>query len=219
MSNNQKKTEINSAEAKKPIAIIKKVLWGIVYGIFAVVMAVVLWLAVDKFILKSPVPSIFGYATLSVETGSMEGTINIGDLVLIKDTGEYKIGDIVTYIREGDRIPTTHRIIYYTENGYITKGDSNNTKDNDEITKDMIFGEVIKIYPKAGLFSKWVKAEGWIYITVILVMIALGTFIIKSDGDNKNNETNPEETVSPEENKDEINLSEPEKQDEDTNIE
>ena len=160
-------------------ATVKKVLWGIVYGIFAIVFVVVLWLGIDKFIIGSPVPSIFGYATLTVETGSMESELLIGDLILIKDTADYKIGDIVTYIHEGDKIPTTHRIINYTDGGFITKGDANNVKDTDSVTDDMIIGEVVHVFPKLGLLSKWVKQEGWIYIVAILVIMALGSLIVK----------------------------------------
>ncbi len=207
MSINGIMIKLNSIKEHKAFAIAKKVLWAIMYGILGIVVVAVLWLGVDKFILKSPVPSFFGYATLSVETGSMAGEINIGDLILIKDTGDYKIGDIITYIHEGDTIPTTHRIIYYTDDGgFITKGDANNTQDTDSVTPDMIFGEVIKVYPKAGLFSKWVREEGWLYIVAVLIIVALGSFITSSDANptDKNAENNnpdnsgAEAPVSPE---------------------
>ena len=182
MSKNESTNKTVGASTDKAKVIVKKVLSAILYGIFAIVFIVVLWLGIDKFILKSPVPSMFGYSTLTIETGSMQSTLNVGDLIVIKDTDDYKIGDIVTYMREGDKIPTTHRIIYYEGEGvYTTKGDANNTKDMDVVTDDMIIGEVIKVYRKAGLFSKWVKAEGWMYIAVVFVMIALGAFILKSD--------------------------------------
>ena len=197
MSINGIMSKLNSIKEHKAFAIAKKVLWAIMYGILGIVVVAVLWLGVDKFILKSPVPSFFGYATLSVETGSMAGEINIGDLILIKDTGDYKIGDIITYIHEGDTIPTTHRIIYYTDDGgFITKGDANNTQDTDSVTPDMIFGEVIKIYPKAGLFSAWVREEGWIYIVSVLVIVALGSFVVGGNVSPvvENAENNPEKT-------------------------
>lgn len=182
MSNNQATDKTNSTPHKNALAITKKVLGIICYVLFAIIFVVVLWLGFDKFILKSPVPSMFGYSSLTVETGSMESTLQIGDLILIKDTDDYKIGDIVTYIREGDKIPTTHRIINYAgEDAYVTKGDANNSKDMDDVTKDMILGEVVKVFPKAGLFSKWIKAEGWIYIIAILVLVAIGMLVLSSE--------------------------------------
>ena len=173
------------------------------------ILTVLVWLGIDKFILKSPVPSMFGYATLTVETGSMESTLRIGDLIVIKDTDDYKIGDIVTYIREGDKIPTTHRIIQYVgEDAYITRGDANNSNDMDDVKKDMIIGEVVKVYPKAGLFSKWIKAEGWIYIVAILVLLAIGMLVMNAEDDNETKEENEENKENADENGGEINTNE-----------
>ena len=202
-----KTNKISTLINSKPFVIAKKVLWGIVYGLFALLAALVIWLAIDKFILKSPVPSIFGYATLTIETGSMESELQIGDLILIKKTGEYKIGDIITYAHPGDKIPTTHRIIGYTDGGFVTKGDNNNVKDTYDVPLDIVYGEIIKVYPKAGLFSKWVQQEGWIYIVAVLAIIALGGLVLKSDDDDKTEEK-PEETTNEETTNEENNLEE-----------
>jgi signal peptidase len=154
----------------------------------------VVWLSFDKFILKSPVPSFLGYSTLTIETGSMNGysamveggepkQVSIGDLILIKKTNDYKIGDVITFLPEGDKIPTTHRIIGYTDDGFVTKGDANNTKDTVPISKDRVLGEVIGHYPKLGKFSSWVKQEGYMYIIATLGIIVLGSFISKSSNE------------------------------------
>ena len=84
--------------AKQVFNTIKKAVLYVFYGIFGFVFIVTAWLCVDKFIIKSPVPSFFGYATLTIETGSMSGTMEIGDMIIIKDTGDYKIGDIITFM-------------------------------------------------------------------------------------------------------------------------
>ncbi len=184
-----------------------KVFWGIVWTIFGLVLLLTLWLAFDKFILKSPVPSVFGYASLTIETGSMNGNsalvsggevkeVNIGDLIIIKDTGDYKIGDVITFLKEGDKVPTTHRIIGYTDDGFITKGDANNAKDTVPVSYDEVIGEVIGHYPKLGKFSSWVKSEGWIYIVAGLAILALGSLVIKSTGGDEAAET-AEGTESP----------------------
>ncbi len=179
--------------AKKTLSVVKKVIWWIFVGIFAFVAIVAGWLAVEKFIKKSAVPSFFGYALLTIETGSMSGTFEVGDMILIKDTKDYKIGDIITFLPEGDKVPTTHRIINYGENGtFVTKGDANNTKDTVAVSSDMIFGEVIKVLPKVGLFADWVRKEGWLYIVAALVILGVGSFIIKfaNDDDEKTETTN-----------------------------
>ena len=175
------------------LTVTKRVLWGIVLVIFAILAIIAGWLAIDRFILKSPVPSMFGYATLTIETGSMSGTLEIGDMILIKDTGDYKIGDIVTFIEEGDKIPTTHRIVNYNEDGsFVTKGDANNALDTGDVSRDMILGEVVKVMPRVGFFFRWVSKEGWLFIAAALLIIGLGCFILNSDDSEDNGDEDGE---------------------------
>lgn len=69
------------------------------------------------------------------------------DIIVIKEKSEYNIGDIVTYkTKEGYLI--THRIIEKNENGFITKGDNNNTKDEEYVNFFDIIGKVIFIIRK-----------------------------------------------------------------------
>ena len=185
---------------KKAFTVIKRVIWGIVIAVFCLLCVLTIWLAVDKFVLKSPVPSVFGYSALTVKTGSMSGTIEIGDLIIIKDTGDYEIGDIVTFLQKGDSIPTTHRIIDSREDGsFITKGDANNVQDALPVSKDIILGEVVKVLPKVGLFAERVQSEGWIYIVALLVILGGGTVFVQSffrseDEQDKNNGKNVEKS-------------------------
>lgn len=169
----------------KIFPLVKKIGRGIFLGIFALVAVVAIWLTVSKLILKSPVPSVLGFATLTVETGSMSGTIEIGDMIIIHKQNDYKIGDIVTYLHEGDRIPTTHRIINYNEDGsFVTRGDSNNGKDSEPVTNDIIYGKVITVIPGGGIFATWVQTEGWIYILACLGILGLGFFVLSGSSDN-----------------------------------
>lgn len=183
-----------SEKAKKVGNIIVKIFWGAVWTLLGLLALLVLWLAFDKFILKNPVPSVFGYSSLNIATGSMNGNsalvangkpkqVGEGDLIVIKNTGDYEIGDVVTFLLDGDRIPTTHRIVSKTEEGFITKGDANNSADLRPVPQDKILGEVVGHYPTLGAFSMWLKAEGgWIYIVAALAVLALGGFLIKEAG-------------------------------------
>lgn len=185
---------------KKAFIVIKRVIWGIVIAVFCLLCALTIWLAVDKFVLKSPVPSVFGYSALTVKTGSMSGTIEIGDLIIIKDTGEYEIGDVVTFLHEGETVPTTHRIISMVDNGlFITRGDANNVQDALPVSKDIILGEVVKVLPEVGLFAEWVQSRGWIYLVALLVILGGGTVLVQSffrseDEQDKNNGKNVEKS-------------------------
>lgn len=161
--------------------IVKKVFMGIVVAITAVLVFVASWLCVDKFIYKSVVPSFMGYSSLTVATGSMSGTIEKGDFIIIKDTGDYKIGDIVTYIHEGEKIPTTHRIIQIEEGGkFVTKGDFNDSEDLQRVTKDEIFGEVVSVWHNFGIFVGWLlNGGGFIYFIALFLIVILSIYLFK----------------------------------------
>lgn len=174
------------SRVKKLFSHIKKFAWGMFLGVFGVVAVVALWLTIDRFVLKSPVPSMFGYATLTVETGSMAGTgenaINPGDMILIKRQKEYKTGQVITYLHKGDKVPTTHRIIFTYEDGsFQTKGDANNAADPEAVTNDIIIGKVVKKFEGAGVFATWVRTEGWIYLMACFGILGLGLFILSSE--------------------------------------
>lgn len=165
----------------------KKVLFFVAVGLCAFFLVVASWLAVDKFILKSPVPSFAGYSLLSVESGSMEGrmkdSINKGDLVLIRKTDDYKIGETITFLRPNDKVPTTHRIIDFDyssgEKAYITKGDANNSRDK-IVTEDQIVGEVVLIFKHVGVIRGWLtEGGGFVFVIAILATLFVGIYILK----------------------------------------
>lgn len=171
------------ASEQKAKTIVKRVFSAILWAILIFLIIVASWLAIDKHVRKSPVPSFMGYSSLVIISGSMSGTMEVDDLIIIKDKKEYKIGDIVTFMKEGDKAPTTHRIILYDEHGnYITKGDANNVRDAVAVSKEEIFGEVILTVPKYAKFLRWLSEEGgWLYVGSVFVILVLGTVILKSD--------------------------------------
>ncbi len=182
-------------KAKKSLKIVRIVGWSILWTLFGLLLALVICIAVQKLIMKKPVPSLFGYSCLTIATGSMNGNsvivsggeptqVGIGDIIVIKDTGDYEIGDVITFLQEGDSVPTTHRIIGTTDTGFITKGDANNTKDTTPVNYDDVLGEVVGHYPDLGKFMTWVRADGWIYIVCCLAILALGGVAIKLESNN-----------------------------------
>lgn len=207
-----------SEKANKIWKITVKVLWGVVWTLLGIVALLVLWLAFDKFILKNPVPSVFGYSSLNIATGSMNGNsalvsggkpkqVKEGDLIIIKDTGDYQIGDVITFLLDGEKVPTTHRIVGKTDEGFLTKGDANNSKDIVPVPEENILGEVVAHLPTLGQFTMWLKQEGWIYVVSLLAILALGGFLIKfidepqtesetAEGGNGSTESNASDDVA-----------------------
>ena len=86
---------------------------------------------------SSGVPNIFGMAPLSVQSNSMSGTFEEGDLIIGNVTNdparEYKVGDIVTFpiTIEGVETLNTHRIVDVIKDEnityYQTQGDNKDT--------------------------------------------------------------------------------------------
>lgn len=169
-------------EESKTKVLVKKIFSGIGMAILAFLIIVVGWLSIQKFVMKEPVPSFAGYSHLLVTTGSMESEISAGDLIIIKDTGDYKNGDIITFMHEGETTPTTHRIIYTYGDVYVTKGDANNTTDILSVHISEVYGEVVMVIPHLGLFLQWIKeGGGLIYLIGVILIVAGGIYIIKKE--------------------------------------
>lgn len=167
--------------SKKPIEAIKKAVSATVSVIMILVCALALWLLVDKFIIGSYAPRLFGYSALNVASGSMQDEIMVNDLVIIKKTGDYEVDDIITYMREDDSIPTTHRIVKITSDGkYVTKGDANNTNDRFSVSEEEILGEVVEIKAGAGAKLMWLQSRGWIYLCGIGLLLTAGSLFFKN---------------------------------------
>lgn len=202
MSEEIKQEEVNEVietqevEVKEEKSMVRKVFGWIGTGFLTLLVVIASWLCFDKFVLKHQVPSIFGYSSLMVATGSMSGTIEEGDLIIIKDTGDYKIGDIVTFFQDGDEIPTTHRIYNIDEDGkWVTRGDANNDFDKRSISSDEIIGEVVLVIPYVGTFIDWaVEGGGLIYIIGIFLILGLGIYILKGDDEDDEEEESSELT-------------------------
>jgi len=78
----------------------------------------------------------------SVQTGSMEENIHVGDYILILRKDCYHVGEIVTFEQENYYV--THRIVRKEGSSITTKGDANNTED-DEIDESVIVGKVVLV--------------------------------------------------------------------------
>jgi signal peptidase len=120
---------------------------------------------------SKPVP-IFGYYLLTVKTGSMESTFSIGDYIIVKESNNYKVGDIVTY--KNGKVYVTHRIIKINGNKVITKGDANNALDP-LFNKNKIIGKFVY---KSDLLNFVIRYR--LVIVLVIVILYLLYSIIKN---------------------------------------
>ena len=109
-----------------------------------------------------------------VQTGSMEKAIRAGDYILIYKKNKYNVDDVVTY-KKGKYF-ITHRIIKINGSKVITKGDSNNTED-EEINKKDIVGTVIYY---GGILNILLDYK-YIFVSLLLGLYLLSCYFNKSD--------------------------------------
>ena len=134
---------------------------------------------ISTVVLHKDYVNIGGYTFFIVASGSMSGTVDVNDMVIVKITDDFQVGDIVTYQANGYFV--THRIISINKDQIITKGDSNNTED-DPIGRDKIIGKVVAIFPFMAIFE---ILGAIILISIIVVVFNFETifrkFIFRKD--------------------------------------
>ena len=125
--------------------VFKKVLKYIFIIFTSLVLGINLYSINAKLVGSNPLPMPFGYGTAIVMSGSMEPTLHVGDLVIVKQAGvdELSEGDIAVYL-SGDTL-IIHRIVYMLDDGnagktVVFKGDANNVAD-DPISGTRVLGK------------------------------------------------------------------------------
>ena len=133
-------------------------------------------LAYDRLVVKSEIPSVFGYSLLVIATPSMTGAINAGDAVVVKNGYSYAVGDVVTYFPAGESVSVTHRIVRTEGDRFYTKGDANESEDPNPVYVGQIVGKVTTVIPKAGLVIEWLRTPTGIVfaVAILAILVAIG---------------------------------------------
>lgn len=145
----------------------KKFFKFIIYAVISIVIVILLCSVTNRILSKENYTNILGYTFLEVVTGSMSGTIEIGDGIIVRLISEIKENDIIVYKKADNLI--THRLIKIEEDRLITKGDANNIPD-EPITKDMIIGKVIFIIPQIHFWKKVIMIFSIILICMLVII-------------------------------------------------
>ena len=103
------------------------------------------------FLIASLFPIPGNYRIMVVLSGSMKPTIKTGSIIVTKPRAAYTIGDIITFGPDTKKqVPTTHRITALKDDGFITRGDSNDAADTSLVRSGDIIGEVLFSVPYLG---------------------------------------------------------------------
>ncbi len=157
---------------------------GIILGMNA-------YLANARGLAGNAMPMPFGFGAAVVLSGSMEPVLEINDVIIVRETGSYEVGDIVVY-QSGNTL-IVHRVVGRNGETVITQGDANNVAD-DPIEIGAIKGEVIAHIPGVGLAVHALKNPVGILIVLIAAFALMElSFRREKDRDDKELEAIKEE--------------------------
>lgn len=114
-------------------------------------------------------PMPFGYGGAVVLSGSMEPSIKVDELIIVKETPAYEVGDVVVY--QNGKMLIVHRIVALDEETVTTRGDANNT-DDAPVALSQVKGKVIAHIPHVGALVRLLKTP---VATILLIAGAVLT--------------------------------------------
>lgn len=130
------------------------------------------------------------YEAAVVMSGSMEPTYHTGSIVLVDrdNTSDVGIGDAIAFENGGTYI--AHRVINKCKEGYITKGDANETEDPWVVPASDVKGKVVFSIPVVGYLMKLSTATpGIILFATIFICMGLSSLLELVDDNTEEKKT------------------------------
>jgi signal peptidase I len=155
--------------------VVRKILkWlsHLVMGIVVLVIIISVYSIIQTKLHPGQVPSVLGYKSLSVLSGSMRPVFDPGDMIIIQEVKPESVvvGDILTF-KVGSAI-VTHRAVKVTnENGKIvfeTKGDANNTNDGSLAQADQLIGRYVFRILYGGYIGVFARSRTGFILMILL---------------------------------------------------
>ena len=154
-----------------------------IYILYIIIIPIIIYdmfLIAQTIINPNKTPDFFGYKTFYIVTGSMEPTIKINDIVIVKveDKKNIQKNDIITFKLENEIV--THRVIDITYNNgtliYTTKGDKNDVTDIEKVEFEQIEGKYVTKVSKIGKMLNILKNK---YIFGLILILLIICYIIQ----------------------------------------
>jgi signal peptidase I len=126
------------------------------------------------------IPTLFGFQSFAVLSGSMEPTIGTGDVVVVRTIAplDARIGDVVTFRSpENPGKLVTHRATSIRASGetvtFVTKGDANTGSERWSIAAGGTIGKVEYRIPKLGYVTNRVGSRFGRFAFLVLPALVL----------------------------------------------
>ena len=175
--NENKEINEKKQDKKKTSRKVKNIIEYIIIFLVILVNAVMIYKSTNN---PNKTPSLFGKKAFVIISGSMIPEIQIGDIVLIKDTTDVKVGDVIAFRMDSSVI--VHRIIKeMTVNDnimYQTKGDNNNAPDIDLVDVPSIEGLCIGKVPFIGNILIWLYHNLAIVVVIIVLILIIKYYLL-----------------------------------------
>jgi signal peptidase len=94
---------------------------------------------------------------VTVTSNSMEPTLKKGDIAIIKNVEDIRVGDIIVFESRGDLY--IHRVVGIDQEYYITKGDAYSYPDLGKINRERILGKVVAKIPYLGYLNIFLEGK------------------------------------------------------------
>lgn len=139
-------------------------------------IAIAVFLSVIIFMTLSAKGVDIGYQTYLIQSGSMEPSIGVGDVVVITSRESYRKGEVITFLTKDERV-VTHRIVDITGKGkektFVTKGDANEDPDPDLESASKVRGKVVFVMPKIGFLVAFSKTKQGIFVLILIPVVII----------------------------------------------
>lgn len=163
----------------------KKILYYILFLVIVLPFLIFnLTLIIKSKLYPDKIADFMGYKPFIVMSGSMETTINVGDLVIVKKVNSSSIhtGDIIAF--KNGNIVISHRVKEVINDSetykFKTKGDNNNVADDFIVSSDAIEGIFVNKIPGLGSILLFLgKPIGLLMVILVIIIVSTALYFVK----------------------------------------
>lgn len=163
----------------------KKILYYVLFLVIVLPFLIFnLTLIIKSKLYPDKIADFMGYKPFIVMSGSMETTINIGDLLIVKKVNSSSIhtGDIIAF--KNGNIVISHRVKEVINDSgtykFKTKGDNNNVADDFIVNSDAIEGIFVNKIPGLGSILLFLgKPIGLLMVILVIIIVSTALYFVK----------------------------------------
>ena len=143
---------------------------GLMIVLISVILGGTLYSINARRLLGNAMPMPFGIGASIVLSGSMEPTLSVNDLIVVRASDEYAVGDVIVYQSGSNLI--IHRIVRLDGDSIVTQGDANNVEDA-PVSPAAVKGRLAFSVPAIGVLVRCMQSTPAALLLVVLIVCLL----------------------------------------------